>query len=546
MRRCTSRSNLVGQRAGTLVAKEYIGNSQWRCICDVCRNEVIITTDRFHKLDRLGMNGCKHQLPVNIGEVYGFLTVIKRADDYVKPKTGRHEKQWLCRCVCGREKVILQSNLKANKSMTCGLCSTRVSIPEKATLFYLKKIFDDVRENYRPVFLDGKEIDIFIPEIKLGVEYDGGRWHSEVAKDIEKDRKCDENNVRIIRIREPDCPLLDGSIITPKAIMNGNHMTEPIKQLLGIIENDYHIKTSIDVNCCRDNAEICKFLVDGTDSKSLAELYPDIAKEWDYEKNYPLTPDRVAAHAGKKAYWICPKGHSYPAEIASRTGKRPSGCPFCADFGPGLFKNGEYIGEHSLAKERPDIAAEFMEEKNGISADKVAVSSNKPMWFKCSKCEHEWPSKVNNRTSSNNQGCPKCAREKQVMTRLKSDVASKGSLFEMYPDICKYWDAKSNTLTPKDVHPGCKMLINWKCPMCGYTWGSKVYSMVRSKRKGCPKCIRRIAPNARAVINIDTGEVFSSIDGAAKSCNLVCGERIGKVCKGQADTAGGYHWKYKD
>lgn len=414
-----SRIDLTGQKAGTLTAKEYVGNSKWRCVCDVCGNEVLINTDWFRKLDRLGRGGCKHAKPVRIGDQYGYLTVIGEAEDYIKPKSGRHEKQWLCKCACSREKIILEDNLKHNKSMTCGLCSTRVSIPEKAILFYLKKIFDDVKENYRPDFLDGKEIDIFIPTIKLGIEYDGGRWHSEEAKDTEKDKKCRENGIRMIRIREPECPQMDGSIITPKAIMNGNHMTEPIRQLLRIIENDYHIKTDISVDCRRDNAEICKSLIDGSNSKSLAELYPIIAKEWDYEKNYPLTPDKVAAHAGKKAYWICSKGHSYSSEIASRTAKRPCGCPICSNKGSALYRDGKYVGEHSLLKERPDIAAEFMEGKNGILASEISVQSNKKAWFKCSKCGHEWPSKVNNRTSSNNQGCPKCGREKIRLSRCR-------------------------------------------------------------------------------------------------------------------------------
>ncbi len=39
--------NLKGQRSGTLVAKEYLGNSKWRCICTVCGNTVEITTNWF-------------------------------------------------------------------------------------------------------------------------------------------------------------------------------------------------------------------------------------------------------------------------------------------------------------------------------------------------------------------------------------------------------------------------------------------------------------------------------------------------------------------
>ena len=250
--------------------------------------------------------------------------------------------------------------------MTCGLCSTRVSIPEKAIIFYLRKIFDDIIENYRPDFLEGKEIDIYLPKLKLGIEYDGERWHSDVLANIEKSENCRKNGIRLIRIREPECPSIAGSIITPKAIMNGNHMTEPIRELLNIIKRDYGIKATTDVDCRRDNADICRTLVGGMESNSLARLFPEIAIEWDYDKNYPLTPDKIAARAGRKVWWICPNGHSYSSVVASRTGekRKKCGCSICANRGGGLYVDEKYVGEPSLQKERPDIAAEFMEDKN--------------------------------------------------------------------------------------------------------------------------------------------------------------------------------------
>ena len=199
-------------------------------------------------------------------------------------------------------------------------------------------------------------------------------------------------------------------------------MTEPIRKLLGIISKDYHIEIDTNVDCRRDNADICKTLITSANDKSLMGVRPDIAAEWDYEKNYPLTPDKVPVRTGRKVWWICPKGHSYDSVVASRTGEEACGCRYCSGKGSAAYINGEYIGEHSLAKERPDIAAEFMESKNGISADNISVSSNKKMWFKCSKCGHEWPSKVNNRTSSNNQGCPKCGREKVRLSRCRPVV----------------------------------------------------------------------------------------------------------------------------
>lgn len=59
----------------------------------------------------------------------------------------------------------------------------------------------------------------------------------------------------------------------------------------------------------------------------LQTLRPDLCEQWDYEKNILLKPNEVSANSGKKAYWLCPKGHSYIARIIKRN--NGSGCPYC-------------------------------------------------------------------------------------------------------------------------------------------------------------------------------------------------------------------------
>lgn len=63
---------------------------------------------------------------------------------------------------------------------------------------------------------------------------------------------------------------------------------------------------------------------------NLEYKYPDIAKEWDYNKNNPITPNSVASHTNKKFYWICEDcGNSYLSSVGKRTGNEPRGCPIC-------------------------------------------------------------------------------------------------------------------------------------------------------------------------------------------------------------------------
>ena len=56
---------------------------------------------------------------------------------------------------------------------------------------------------------------------------------------------------------------------------------------------------------------------------------PELAAEWDYEKNYPIRPEDIMPGRNKTAWWICKNcGHNWKAVINSRS--RGSGCPKCA------------------------------------------------------------------------------------------------------------------------------------------------------------------------------------------------------------------------
>jgi hypothetical protein len=56
--------------------------------------------------------------------------------------------------------------------------------------------------------LIGKEIDIYLQELKLGLEYNGIYWHSVVFKDknyhLDKTNKCSDNSIRLMHIWEDD------------------------------------------------------------------------------------------------------------------------------------------------------------------------------------------------------------------------------------------------------------------------------------------------------------------------------------------------------
>ncbi len=57
-------------------------------------------------------------------------------------------------------------------------------------------------------------------------------------------------------------------------------------------------------------------------------LYPDLAKEWNYERNTGIDPSHIKGGSDKKYWWKCVNGHEWIATPNHRT-TRKEGCPYC-------------------------------------------------------------------------------------------------------------------------------------------------------------------------------------------------------------------------
>lgn len=55
-----------------------------------------------------------------------------------------------------------------------------------------------------------------------------------------------------------------------------------------------------------------------------------ILREWDAEKNLPLTPENVAHTSVMPVWWKCEKGHSWCTQLRSRS-RSSTGCPKCRE-----------------------------------------------------------------------------------------------------------------------------------------------------------------------------------------------------------------------
>ncbi|WP_422759077.1 zinc-ribbon domain-containing protein [Paenarthrobacter sp. C1] len=195
--------------------------------------------------------------------------------------------------------------------------------------------------------------------------------------------------------------------------------------------------------------------------KSLADAFPDIAAEWDYEKNHPLTPADVAPRSNKKAYFICPKGHgSTESYISNRTAG--NGCPECGRQRGGQANTARAIARGTLAEVNPSLAAEWNTELNDFTPGDVSPGSPRAAWWNCPAGHEPYLSQVARRHSG--QGCPVCANIRRAAAISYKGPKPGTTLADKRPDLIPAWDMERNTLTPADVSPSSHKVVHWICP----------------------------------------------------------------------------------
>ena len=134
----------------------------------------------------------------------------------------------------------------------------------------------------------------------------------------------------------------------------------------------------------------------------LATLRPDLAEQWDREKNGILTPESVSVASNRKAWWRCEQGHEWEAHIHSRTGA-DSGCPYCTG-------RKVLVGFNDLATVYPTIANQWHPTLNGeLNPTDVTSGCNKKIWWICEE-GHIWRTSISARTAKRKRtGCPVCS-----------------------------------------------------------------------------------------------------------------------------------------
>ena len=100
---------------------------------------------------------------------------------------------------------IVQSKIK-NPCTKCNPISKQISISEKEIYEILSQKFEVLNKDKK--VLNGRELDIYLPKHKLGIEYNGLYWHSEIYKSndyhLNKLEECEKKGVKLVHIFEDE------------------------------------------------------------------------------------------------------------------------------------------------------------------------------------------------------------------------------------------------------------------------------------------------------------------------------------------------------
>ena len=397
----------------------------------------------------------------------------KNKIDPIEVSYGSNIRVWW-KCSKGHEWQTTISN-RTSLRRGCSLCSKemRTSFPELAIYYYIKSYFPDTESGNREI-LDGLELDVYIPSKKIAIEYDGLHWHnSKDAIDREKKKNifCKENNIELIRIREQGLEAIENCYsIIRNDFKDSSLRSSIIKVLkhLGIEKPDIELK--------RDRFNIYSLIELSDKENSLMTKYPEIASEWNYEKNKKLLPSMVSSNSNIRVWWKCKNGHEWESNINNRI--RVPICPYC---------NGSKIlkGVNDLLTLYPGLCSEWNYEKNDTKPSDYLPHSQRKVWWKCKTCSYEWKTSINHRV--NGTKCPKCMKVVAIKNKITPKI--KESLAELFPEIALEWNYEKNDTKPSDYLPHSQRKVWWKCSK-GHEWESKIGNRT-SLNRGCPYCTGR-------------------------------------------------------
>lgn len=225
--------------------------------CPKCANEVRNDSKRLVNSDFIHRANLRHNFKY----------------DYSKTDVNTRDNMGRIKIICPEHGPFWQTPNNHLYGYGCPSCKTLHSEGEIDIFNYIKSIINNkiVINGYRPKDFNRREIDVYIPSLKFGIEYNGLYWHSEAIADrndmLDKLKTCNDKGIRLFNVFEDEwidkqdivksmlknilgitdnriyarkCTVKEVDYQTANDFLNSNHLQGrcPSKIRLGLFYND--------------------------------------------------------------------------------------------------------------------------------------------------------------------------------------------------------------------------------------------------------------------------------------------------------------------
>lgn len=163
--------DLTGKRFGKLIANRYIGNNFWECICTECGNVSV------HNGEHLRRNESNFTCSICDSNIYDKEYVVAKLEELTKNLDRKPFRTEIANYI-GVGMTTVARYIDRFKLDTY-INNEYRSFGEME----LHKLFPEAIINSRKYLGNGQEIDIYLEDKKVGIEFNGGYWHSDIYKD---------------------------------------------------------------------------------------------------------------------------------------------------------------------------------------------------------------------------------------------------------------------------------------------------------------------------------------------------------------------------
>lgn len=544
----------TGSQFGELYVIQKIDGSnptKYLCKCS-CGNEVealqkaLSSGKKTHcgcKTIRKNSKYTRNKLAHNyIGEVFGQLTVLDELEPHITPN-GSKQRIVKCKCSCGNIYTIRLT--AAQKSKKCTSCLNKD----------------------RRVDITGRRFGRLLV-ISMAEEYISPAGH----RLSQCNCLCDCGNTTVVLMSS----LVTGSTQSCGCLWNTSGLLKDNPELMKKYDFEKNKDVDLASLTARANKKVwwkcdkcgnswlaqiasqndknkkhgCPYCSGRLVIKGKTDLlsqYPEIVKEWDFDKN-TILPDEISSKSGIKVWWKCEQGHSWKATVGNRVHNK-SGCPRCnienvnsfceqavyyyiKQMFPDAINSDMHIGmELDIYIPSINVAIEYDGEAWHTSKKKKEIDENKNKL-----CVEKEITLIRIRE-------PKLSHIDNCIVFIRSDSTSSKSLDDVIGELLRYLgiekividtDSDSSNILAQYATKKYESSLAYCNPEVAYEWhptknGSltpeKVSKASRRKVWWLGKCghewLMTVSDRTRPVYHAKNGKIHKP-----QGCPYCCGKRI--------------------